>query len=232
MYPKAMADETGDEEAPPDVKDHAVMQWFGDGSQAGASDQSDSEPEVAEAEPAEDVCQDCLGGDILDDEMFAPLGEEPAQSGEAQSSAVAGVPPAGSSALEPDAPGEAMHVAGESSGSQVAPSVAENPVGGASSRASAGPRAPAASRVFVPGGKVSLYTKTCIVEAVCNNASHGKCVLTRRMSEDKRGRNLGQGRPIGLVMSWLAKGAGCTSKREHWEDGAGWPTLEERRRGR
>lgn len=116
------------------------MQWFGDGSQAGASDQSDSEPEVAEAEPAEDVCQDCLGGDILDDEMFAPLGEEPAQSGEAQSSAVAGVPPAGSSALEPDAPGEAMHVAGESSGSQVAPSVAENPVGGASSRASAGPR--------------------------------------------------------------------------------------------
>lgn len=72
----------------------------------------------------------------------------------------------------------------------VAPDRPPAPSDGASSAPSrGGPRSRAAAQLFVPGEKLSLYSRSGIVEAVCGNMDHGKCVLTRKMCADQRLRN-------------------------------------------
>jgi hypothetical protein len=87
----------------------------------------------------------------------------------------------------------------------------------------------AAHVVFVDGGRLAFYGgKQHNATAQCNNPSHGKCVLTRKMTS---GRKPGQGRPLGLLAAWLASGAEMSSKEEHWALPA-WPTLAARKTAR
>ena len=68
----------------------------------------------------------------------------------------------------------------------------------------------------VTGGYVSFYSKG-VFEAVCKNKSHGSCVASRTVSQvvdPKLGRPRG-GRPLGFLVSWLAK-HDCSTKAEHW----------------
>ena len=68
----------------------------------------------------------------------------------------------------------------------------------------------------VTGGCVSFYQKG-VFEAVCKNKSHGSCVASRTVSEivdPMLGRPKG-GRPLGTLLSWLAK-HDCLTKEQHW----------------
>jgi hypothetical protein len=83
--------------------------------------------------------------------------------------------------------------------------------------------------LVVPGGKIAYYGANFqVVTAQCENRDHGKCVLTRTMAA---GRRVGQGRPMGLFMAWLAMGHLCATKEEHW-DRANWPSLATREEAR
>lgn len=77
------------------------------------------------------------------------------------------------------------------------------------------PRHCAAYVLVVPGGKVSYYIGKADVECVCSNVLHGVCRLTRRMLGSTRLGRQGQGRPLGLCIAWLAKGAAIATKAEH-----------------
>jgi hypothetical protein len=97
--------------------------------------------------------------------------------------------------------------------------------------AAPGPRLPASHVRFVEGGKLSVYSRRSIVECVCDNPSHGKCVLTRTLQPSRSVHKPEQGRPLGLCMAWLANGSVAPSKSAHW-DLASWPTYSERVAGR
>jgi hypothetical protein len=77
----------------------------------------------------------------------------------------------------------------------------------------------AAHVVFVPGGKLSFYLGKEIVEAVCRCPTHGKCVLTRKTTGSSALGREGQGRPLGLLAAWLAKGSSFATKTEHFDLG-------------
>lgn len=101
------------------------------------------------------------------------------------------------------------------------------------------PPAPVAARgarnqamfvVFVPGGKLTYYGgRHENLVAECDNPAHGRCVKTKTMRAPLRlnRANRGQGRPVGLLAAWLAKGAAATSKADHWS-GAFQPSYAER----
>ena len=76
--------------------------------------------------------------------------------------------------------------------------------------------------VFVPGGKLTYYysEKNAFCTAECNNPTHGRCVKTRTMREPARAsaKSKGQGRPVGYLAAWLAKGIDLGSKALHWSD--------------
>eukprot|EP00971_Amphidinium_carterae_P347987 6490258-Amphidinium_carterae.1 len=63
----------------------------------------------------------------------------------------------------------------------------------------------------VAGGKISFYPSKDMFEAVCSNKTHQRCVLSRtchsRVLKDKR---VVAGRPLGLMLCWLAAGHDCT----------------------
>lgn len=127
--------------------------------------------------------------------------------------------------------GESLRPAVELHAAQAAPPPAPSVAGSvASSRG--GPRTAAVATICLRGGKISFYEKGNMVECICHTNGHGKCVLTRRMHGDRRGRATAQGRPLGLASAWLSNGHKCSAKLEHREAGAAWPTLEERRAGR
>jgi hypothetical protein len=68
----------------------------------------------------------------------------------------------------------------------------------------------------VTGGSISFYAKG-VFEAVCKNKLHGNCVASRSVSkiiDAKLGRPKG-GRPLGVLLAWLAK-HDCSTKSEHW----------------
>ena len=84
--------------------------------------------------------------------------------------------------------------------------------------AAAAPRGSAEVTYHVPGGTIAYYRSKQAFQAVCDNAAHGRCVLTRT----SRGRAAGPdgaqrgGRPIGFLAAWLSAGENCATKAEHW----------------
>ena len=79
----------------------------------------------------------------------------------------------------------------------------------------------------VEGGQLSYYPQGYFT-ATCKDPRHGKCVLTRTALG---GQRPAQGRPLGLLVSWLADGKNHSSKEGHWNKGT-WPDLDARRRHR
>ena len=94
--------------------------------------------------------------------------------------------------------------------------------------AEAGGRDKADLTLAVTGGRLSFYRKSQICTATCTNELHGRCVLTRSMVA---GRSPAQGRPLGLLLSWLEMGITVDTKLEHWDRDC-WPTLSEREAAR
>ena len=76
----------------------------------------------------------------------------------------------------------------------------------------------------VPGGRIMYYHTKNLFTATCSQPGHGQCVLTRSAGA---GRRAAQGRPLGLLASWLAAGARHATKAEHW-DRSQWPSHEQR----
>lgn len=88
--------------------------------------------------------------------------------------------------------------------------------------------------LFVPGGKLVYYGgQHDNLVAHCENPLHGRCVKTKTMKAPKRAMQStrGQGRPVGLLAAWLAKGEDASSKQEHWS-AERKPTFAERRAAR
>ena len=87
---------------------------------------------------------------------------------------------------------------------------------------------------FVPGGKLTYYytARSANLVAECGNAKHGRCVQTKTMRsapERLKAKKPGQGKPVGYLAAWLARGIGVDSKAAHWEI---QPTKAERRAAR
>ena len=76
--------------------------------------------------------------------------------------------------------------------------------------------------VFLPGGKLTYYysEKNAFCTAECSNPKHGRCIKTRTMKEPATAaaKSKGQGRPVGHLAAWLAKGVDLDSKALHWAD--------------
>eukprot|EP00971_Amphidinium_carterae_P322128 6403140-Amphidinium_carterae.1 len=79
--------------------------------------------------------------------------------------------------------------------------------------------------VDVDGGKILFYKKSGNFVAMCGNELHGSCVLTRT---SRAGKRLCQGRPLGLLSSWLYEGQFVGSKEHHWLQEC-WPHSHELR---
>lgn len=80
------------------------------------------------------------------------------------------------------------------------------------------PRGRAQASVLLEGGRLSYYESKSAYQAVCGNAAHGRCVLTRSRKS----------RPLGLLSAWLAQ-SGVDTKEQHWSDDCLRPSLEDRR---
>eukprot|EP00971_Amphidinium_carterae_P344484 6484906-Amphidinium_carterae.1 len=82
---------------------------------------------------------------------------------------------------------------------------------------------------YVPGGRISFYMSNNLFEASCNNPHHGRCVLSRGKDgrKGKAGKRFG-GRPLGMMMKWLADGASHDMKASHW-DKSNWNWSQEQR---
>eukprot|EP00971_Amphidinium_carterae_P048166 948706-Amphidinium_carterae.1 len=72
-------------------------------------------------------------------------------------------------------------------------------------------RGKALADIAVPGGRIAFYAKG-FFQATCE--THYRCVLTRT---SLAGRHAGQGRPLGLLTSWLAMGPTVVDKTSHWD---------------
>lgn len=90
----------------------------------------------------------------------------------------------------------------------------------------------AMSVLFVPGGKLVLYTggKKDFLVAECCNLRHGRCVKTKtvepppeRFAQSRKG----QGRCVGYLAAWLRQGTADTPRAAHW-DTTKEPTRAER----
>eukprot|EP00971_Amphidinium_carterae_P333415 6468159-Amphidinium_carterae.8 len=71
---------------------------------------------------------------------------------------------------------------------------------------------------FCDGGRISYYTSKDCFEAFCDRSSHGTtCTLTRtRKGRMRQGVETSiAGRPLGLLLAWLQRGANCHCKEEH-----------------
>lgn len=84
-----------------------------------------------------------------------------------------------------------------------------------SSSANPGAREAAEITCTVVGGKITYYKNKNCFTATCNNPLHGKCVMTRTCQASQNVYRKGQGRPLGLLTSWLADNA-QDSKLLHW----------------
>lgn len=91
-------------------------------------------------------------------------------------------------------------------------------------------RGAAAFVLFVPGGKVVYYGgRHQNMVAMFENLTHGRCVKTKTTKGASRQTPAArsQGRPLGYLAAWLARGAALDSKEDHWGP-EGQPTKEER----
>ena len=88
-------------------------------------------------------------------------------------------------------------------------------------------RKPAASTFFVPGGKLVGYATGNIIVAECSCAAHGKCIKEKTVNPSNWRSRERQGRPIGYLGAWLAKGLHNDTKADHWRE-AMEPTLADR----
>ena len=74
-------------------------------------------------------------------------------------------------------------------------------------------------RFFVPRyGEIRYNSSQQFIRAHCSNPAHGSTCLRRRIStasSASTAKARGQGRPIGLLLSWLKEGAACRDKSEH-----------------
>lgn len=93
-----------------------------------------------------------------------------------------------------------------------APSVAVDAVAPPPPPAMLRNRGRATSSVALVGGTMAYYESKSSFQAVCNNALHGNCVLTRGSSS----RAHMSGRPCGLLAAWLMSSALFETKEEHW----------------
>lgn len=88
-----------------------------------------------------------------------------------------------------------------------------------SSREGVAPRRGAAITVQCEGGSISYYASKSAFEAVCENKSHGRCVMTRtcrgKAASVEGGAPKG-GRLVGMLAAWLGHSASCGTKGEHW----------------
>ena len=85
-------------------------------------------------------------------------------------------------------------------------------------------------------GKIRHYRHQKALVAVCTHPGHGDCRLYRTVEPPPPARvgrpgskGYGQGRPLGLLMSWLKKQFDCSTHREHM---ACKPDLESREQAR
>jgi len=69
--------------------------------------------------------------------------------------------------------------------------------------------------VVFPLGKISFYKGTGSFECVCSREGHVDCRLTRTSLPSVRAARAGQGRPLGLLASWLLFDGELHGKAEH-----------------
>ena len=91
--------------------------------------------------------------------------------------------------------------------------------------------------LFVPGGKLTYYYggRDINLVAECRNCCHGRCVRTKTLkppAERLAVKKKGQGRPLGLLTAWLARGVDLALKSDHWSDDAMNPSKAERQAAR
>ena len=149
----------------------------------------------------------------LDSEILQPLGLEQASGREAEEAPTF----AEAQALPQDLPADnPTSPTADGEGQARAP---PSPL--ASEAASARDRAEVV--VTVPQGKITFYHQGFFT-ARCMIPGHTGCVLTRSAMA---GRRPAQGRPCGLLLSWLEFGEGLPTKADHWSKNL-WPNQATR----
>lgn len=88
--------------------------------------------------------------------------------------------------------------------------------GGRDNAAAMGNRNQADKEVVVAGGFIRYYNTAKKKFCVAHCESHaGRCVLTRTVTESSAAGRQGQGRPLGLMLAWLAQAGQYASPGEH-----------------
>lgn len=170
-------------------------------SNAGDSDEELAEAGVGDelAELLEEVMDTDFGARVLGgdaDEQGAQAVEEPQPA---------------------EASGEVEAIPGAEEDESNAPPPPPEPAACARGAAVA-PRRGATVTVAMPGGTVSYYPSKAAFEAVCENAAHGRCVLTRSCrSRGVTAAGLPKGgRPVGFLAAWLGHAESTPTKAAHW----------------
>ena len=203
-------EESNPEEAEETEFDELLDMLFAVEAEPAHADDEMQQPEpVRIPSPAPSSAQDESGGEQPPVEPRATAGPEQGDSGSSTPPAPDAAPPA-----EPPRGAEA-------DAADVIPDVAV-------ARARAVAARSAAELVLEIDGGVLSYYRQGIFTATCSNPLHHRCVLTRTA---RAGRAPAQGRPLGLLASWLAMGTAVESKEEHW-DKTTWPSFEDRRAAR
>ena len=84
------------------------------------------------------------------------------------------------------------------------------------------------AKISIPGhGELVYYMDLEAIQARCSDPGHGDC---RRQRTTKAGARAGQGRPIGLLVSWLMQQSDFGSQHEHGH--LCHPNLDQRREAR
>lgn len=78
---------------------------------------------------------------------------------------------------------------------------------------------------LVPGGHIAYYKKGDRFYGYCDVPSHGKLCRIERTA--RAGRRKGQGRPLGLIMAWLACGGQHDTQKQHLNNGR-WQSHADR----
>lgn len=81
----------------------------------------------------------------------------------------------------------------------------------------------------VPGGSIRYYPNSGRFSAFCECEAHSGAKVCRR--EKRIARTVGDGRPLGFLMAWLAHGHEFEDKESHLVAGAffDWGTRKEHR---
>eukprot|EP00971_Amphidinium_carterae_P066072 1308965-Amphidinium_carterae.1 len=81
-----------------------------------------------------------------------------------------------------------------------------------------GPNQAATAFIEVYAGRITYYANKGYFECVCGNKFHGRCVLTRNAKAKKvAGGRFAGGRPLGMMLAWLAKSFDFPTKSDHRE---------------